>query len=352
MPGGTRTLAAQLDNQGTLTASTPLVINKPSAVHTNSGTLDATAANVTLIQSGPTASFTNTGTITVGAGQTFAITGGTVNQNAGTIGGPGTVSLSTLTANFGTSISNAATALTVANSTINGPGTLTNVAGKTLTLVATAVNAPLVNQGTLVASGASAIGGAFTTGAGSTLRVAQVDGSSSVANLTVAGGFTNNGALELTIVTFAAAYSAQLTVPSGTLTNAVGATIAALPGSVPGGTRTLAAAVNNQGTIDVYPGTSGILAINGSLVTTGVLNFELGGLAAGSQYDRIVVTGTAVLGGTLNVGLINAFTPASLNSFTLITSTGLLSGSFPTTNLLGGLAPPTYTANSVTVSVP
>ena len=50
------------------------------------------------------------------------------------------------------------TALVVASSTINGPGTLTNATGRSLTLFSSTVNAPFVNDGLLVSSGSSTIG--------------------------------------------------------------------------------------------------------------------------------------------------------------------------------------------------
>jgi hypothetical protein len=51
-------------------------------------------------------------------------------------------------------------------------------------------------------------------------------------------------------------------------------------------------------------------------------------------YDNIAVSGTTVLGGKLNVTLINAFTPANSDTFTILSSTGGVSGSF--SNVSGG----------------
>jgi len=39
------------------------------------------------------------------------------------------------------------------------------------------------------------------------------------------------------------------------------------------------------------------------------LNIELGGTTAGTQYDRLRVSGTATLASALNVTLANGFTP-------------------------------------------
>src|SRR6185436_18765236 len=82
--------------------------------------------------------------------------------------------------------------LTLNNATLNGPGTLTNTTGQTLTLTNStdiAASMPVDNQGTIVVHGTNSIGAfASNTNAG-TLRV---EGSSaSTGTLTVASGFTN-----------------------------------------------------------------------------------------------------------------------------------------------------------------
>src|SRR6185295_5468555 len=91
--GGPRTIAAELNNQGTVTVTQGLELNKASADHVNSGTIDLTTGSLTVTQSGTTPSFTNTGTITVATGLGLVATGGTLSQNAGTISGAGYVLL-------------------------------------------------------------------------------------------------------------------------------------------------------------------------------------------------------------------------------------------------------------------
>lgn len=110
-----------------------------------------------------------------------------------------------------------------------------------------------------------------------------------------------------------------------------------------GGERTLTAALDNQGTLTISPGASGILTIAGSLTTSGIINLELSGA---SSFDQLVVTGgSATLGGTLNVTLINGFTPQVGQTFTILTSTLPRSGTFGT-NLPGTMSAQ-YNANSV-----
>lgn len=62
---------------------------------------------------------------------------------------------------------------------------------------------------------------------------------------------------------------------------------------------------------------AGTLTIQGNYSQTpaGALRLELGGLAQGSQYDRLTITGVADLNGTLNVMLINGYFPAVGNTY-------------------------------------
>lgn len=72
----------------------------------------------------------------------------------------------------------------------------------------------------------------------------------------------------------------------------------------------------------VAPGASaGILTVSGnvSFTNTNTLAMEIGGLTAGTEYDRLDVTGTISLDGvTLQGSLIGGFTPALGSSFTIL----------------------------------
>ena len=141
---------------------------------------------------------------------------------------------------------------------------------------------------------------------------------------------------------------------TGTLTNAAGGTILSSAGA--GGPRTINAQLNNQGTLALAPGgnATGLLTINGGLTTSGTISLKLGGTTAITQYDRVAVTGSATLGGTLSVGVANGFVPASGNTFSVLTTTGPISGTFATTTIVpaGITQPPTYNANSVVLVRP
>jgi hypothetical protein len=187
--------------------------------------------------------------------------------------------------------------------------------------------------------------------------------------LTAASGFTNNGTIELSST--GGAYHATLTVSAGTLVNAAGGSITALPGT--GGTRYLTAALDNRGTISVAAamsinktsvahvnagticvesgktltltgasfmnqalgvltgsgtltfttGTSfsqngtvrpgiacGVLTINGPCPSSGssVYDAEIGAETEGG-YDELHVRDAATLDGALNISVVNGYQP-------------------------------------------
>jgi hypothetical protein len=109
------------------------------------------------------------------------------------------------------------------------------------------------------------------------------------------------------------------------------------------GVGTLQGDVNNGGLVN--PGNSpGTLIIDGDYTQTldGALKIELGGLLAGSEYDVLNVSGTASLGGSLNVSLIDLgsglFAPHAGDSFDILTA-DLLQGSFGTLSYAALLDP-------------
>src|SRR5262249_31017005 len=111
-----------------------------------------------------------------------------------------------------------------------------------------------------------------------------------------------------------------------------------ITGGTVGGTGTITGNVlNTSGTFG--PGSSpGILTINGDYTqsASGVLNIEIGGtIAATPDFDQLIISGKATLDGTLNVSLINGFTPALGNNFQFMTY-GSRSGDFSFTT---GLSP-------------
>jgi hypothetical protein len=65
----------------------------------------------------------------------------------------------------------------------------------------------------------------------------------------------------------------------------------------------------------------------------GKLQIEIGGNAAGSQYDSLTVTGSAELADTMAVQLINGYSPTAGSAFQIISAGAGVQGSFSTTTL-------------------
>ena len=94
---------------------------------------------------------------------------------------------------------------------------------------------------------------------------------------------------------------------------------------------------NSSGT--VAPGNSpGILTIDGDYTQggSGTLALEIGGLLPGEEHDKLVVTGTATLDGTLDVSLINGFALAGDMQFDVLDFNSVVND-FSTFNLPSGL---------------
>jgi hypothetical protein len=91
---------------------------------------------------------------------------------------------------------------------------------------------------------------------------------------------------------------------------------------------------------------------NLSLQDTATLQIELGGTTAGTQHDKLAVSGEAALGGTLSVSLLNDYTPAPLDSFAILTAASR-SGSFSRYQGLDLPGPlvlaPVYSASGLTL---
>jgi len=112
------------------------------------------------------------------------------------------------------------------------------------------------------------------------------------------------------------------------------------------GSGTVDASVINNGA-SLSPGTTtsaGVLTLTGtySQGPTSALNLKLGGTGAGA-FDTLSVTGAVTLAGTLNVSLINSFSPAPGTRFDVL-SYQSLSGAF------GTLTNPFFSVDSTTSS--
>jgi hypothetical protein len=118
------------------------------------------------------------------------------------------------------------------------------------------------------------------------------------------------------------------------------------------GNGTFTGPIRNNGGI-VGPGHSpGKIMVNGDYTQggTGTLNIEIGGAAAGTGYDQLQVSGTAALGGTLNLGLINGFLPSVGDVFAFILPSAF-TGAFSTINTTGFTGQVNYSASAITITV-
>jgi RHS repeat-associated protein len=338
---------------------------------TMAGTLDLTTAPFDTVSVVDGLTLQN-GTILVGHGESLAFAG------TQTLGGTGTVDFTDSTSANSLTVPNASTTLTI------GPGV--TVHGNTGTI--NAGSAAFLNQGTIAADGDGTLtaegaanfnngtlsGGTWQASAGSTLRLIGANITTDAADLvldgagsqifsdtgttnalaslasvtagarftvqngaglsTTASAFTNAGTVVIgnaSTLTMPGAYtqSAGTTTVNGTL--APGGTVA-VNGGVLSGAGTVRGSVVNAG--QVTPGNApGILTITGNYTQTasGALNVEVGGTTPGSGYDQLNISGTATLGGTLNISLINGFGPAFGQTFQVMSFAGS-TGNFASIN--------------------
>jgi hypothetical protein len=142
-----------------------------------------------------------------------------------------------------------------------------------------------------------------------------------------AGQLTNAGLIRKTVGTGMTGLDVQV-VSSGTVSVQTGTVRFAGPSPF-----------TNGGTISVKAGA--LVSVTGGYTQTasGSLSVDVGGLLT-SQFGRMTVTGAATLDGTLNVALVNGFTPALNDRFRFMTF-GSRTGFFSAQNGLdlgGGLA--------------
>ncbi len=134
-------------------------------------------------------------------------------------------------------------------------------------------------------------------------------------------------------LTGASTYTGLTTIDAGTLmvsNNAGSATgtsnVTVNPGGTLAGTGSVAGAVTVNPGGFVAPGDPvGQLTVGGLTLSTST-TFDLEIAAAGTpgtDYDQLVVNGTADLGGIMEIALLGGFVPTALDIFTVLTSTGL-----------------------------
>ncbi|HEV3080665.1 MAG TPA: hypothetical protein VGY66_12835, partial [Gemmataceae bacterium] len=326
---------------------------------TGSITFGGSAANSIFAQTANmTVTFDTSLTVHGNSGSIYGV-GGVTYVNKGTIeddvsGGAIAIAPATFSNSTG-----AVEALNGGTLTVN-PTTLTNLSGGTLTggtWIAFA-NSTLrgfssgitTDAASILLSGAGA--NLYTGASGTTDALAGLSSVTSVGsftvqngrNFTTAAGFSNAGSLTVGAtstftVTSPGAYtqSAGLTVVDGTITSSSPGGAFNIQGGTVWGKGTIADNVSNAGTL--IPGEfPGILTITGNYTQTsaGVLEIDIRGTTAGTQYDQLNVSGTATLAGTLNAVLTNGFTPVRGSTIANVVTFASRSGDFTTKNLNQG----------------
>jgi hypothetical protein len=251
-------------NSSMLTVSTGTLTNAVGA------SISALAGATGLGNRTINAPLVNQGVLFAETGQTLRVAGSLTHSPGGTATGGGTISANSWVLATDMNVGDYAVILDFSGLTVSGPGTFTVPAGRAVSLSSTTMTVPVVNFGTLIARGGSSvssISGPLTNAFGAILRV---QGGNNTAILTVATGFTNQGAIELTSADF---NSSMLTVSTGTLTNAVGASISALAGATGLGNRTINAPLVNQGAL--------IIELGMTMRIAGSLTHSSGGTASG-----------------------------------------------------------------------
>ncbi len=273
--------------------------------------------------------FTNSGKLTINSGSTFGVTGTLSNLSSGTLtGGTYTVggTLQLASANGGIT-TNAATL------------TLTGTSAKILDGSSNALSTFNNNTGT------------FALASAATLTTAS-------SNFTNAGTVTVAKGTTLTVGGTGHSYSqtAGTTNADGILSAGTNGTVALTGGTIQGSGTVKGNTTNTSGTFSAGDaGKAGLLTITGNYtqLSSGTLNSNIGGTTVSTQYSELKVSGTASLGGTLAVTLINSFTPAIGNTFTVLTATSV-TGTFTNTTIAinsGEHFVISYTSTSVVLTV-
>jgi|HubBroStandDraft_1064217.scaffolds.fasta_scaffold00057_21 fibronectin-binding autotransporter adhesin len=297
--------------------------------------------------------------------------------NLNTIGSTGSFTLAS-GANFTTAgnLTNSGKLTVDSGSTLTVTGTLSNLSGGTLTggtytvggtlQLASANGGITTNAATLTLTGTTAKIMDGTSNALSTL--ANNSGSltlSAAAKLTTAPStFTNSGTVDvtkgttLTVGGTGHSYSqtAGTTTVDGTLSAGAKGTVSLTGGTIQGAGTVVGNTTNTSGTFSAGDaGKAGLLTITGTYtqLSSGTLNVNVGGTTLSTQYSQLKISGTASLGGTLAVTLINSFTPAIGNTFTILTAKSV-AGTFTNTTIAINSSEQfdiTYTSTGVVLTV-
>lgn len=150
---------------------------------------------------------------------------------------------------------------------------------------------------------------------------------------TIGGTSTNYNQSGTTAVT---TIDGRLTVPAGGLANITGGTLQA-SGQFDGDVSVGNAAGGAAATFIVGDSKKASALVtmsnNYTQLATGIMDVQIGGTTAGTQYSQLSVTGAVTLGGTLKGTLTNKFKPVAGDQFTITTAPSGVSGTYATVTL-------------------
>ncbi|MGO8899804.1 MAG: PEP-CTERM sorting domain-containing protein [Isosphaeraceae bacterium] len=240
-----------------------------------------------------------------------------VDASTVTLSGAGTVSLN----NADSYLEGSSSSNTLVNtSTIQGQG---YIYGMNLNNQGT-VNAN-VSGGTLsISSAQTKNSGTFQVNEGSTLQVS--DSFTTTGTVNIGAVSDRSGSLFQVLGSndyVQTSGTTSLWSAHSTLAVAAGQSVN-IEGGLLQGFGTVQGNLINSGT--VHPGDGpGILTVTGNYTqnASGILDIVIGGRTPGSGYSVLSVTGSALLGGMLDVSLVNGFSPVTDDTFVILTSGGL-----------------------------
>ena len=273
------------------------------------------------------ATITSAGAFTLSGGSNFTTAGNFTNNGALTVGSGSKFDVNGNLSNFsGTTLTGGTYAIT-GTLQFNGANIVNNDAKITLI----GVNSKIVDQ-----TGANGLAGFANNATAGSFTLAGNR------TFTTAGRFTDAGALKVSKgSTFTVGANGSYTetggssTVDGTLTTTGSGKINITSGSVFGNGGTFSGNVISDGTFNVGDAIkkAGQLAITGFYTQSsgGILPIDIGGTTAGTLYDQLNISGAATLGGTLNLDLINNFTPTLGTTFDIMNFSSE-TGTFATIN--------------------
>jgi hypothetical protein len=270
--------------------------------------------------------------------------GGTLNINGGIQSGSGATNIAVGgVVNIGANFDLNARTLSNAGVVNQSGGNVRMLSGATVS-----------NTGTWEISGdqsftASAGGGSIQNLQGGTFSKTGGTGTSTIAS---PNSFSNEGSVSVAsgVLSFGGSFSQTGGVTMLNGGNLGGGTVFAFSGGILVGTGTIVGTLNNSGAT-IRPagaGSSGTLSVTGtySQSGTGKLAVDVGGSDPGDS-DLLSVSGTATLGGALEVAFINGFIPAAGDTIEVLSGATRV-GTFGSTTGLQTLGA-AYTTTSATL---